>query len=89
MAGYFKGYEIMITIFLFSTGVPSPMVQWYLNDELVDSSYHVKEKEVINHMSVSNIQRSQHRASLSCRASNTLLVPPVTKTVYFELNCKY
>jgi hypothetical protein len=56
----------------------------------VDSSYHVEnDNQVINHISVPNIQRSQHRATLECRARNTVLISPVSKTVSVELNCKF
>lgn len=71
------------------TGNPSPLVLWYMDDRLIDSSYHVEnENQVINHISLPNIQRSQHRASLECRARNTVLISPVSKTVSIELNCK-
>jgi hypothetical protein len=70
-------------------GIPKPYVLWYLDDIVVDSTYHAEdENQVVNHISVPNIQRSQHRANLECRAHNTLLVAPVSKTVSIELNCK-
>ncbi|ODM99242.1 Nephrin [Orchesella cincta] len=85
---YMEGTSIELQCIV-REGVPSPMVQWYLNDELIDSSYHVKtSREVINHISVPNLQRSHHGAFLSCRASNTILVTPVSKTVRIDLNLR-
>jgi len=85
-------YNLIIIVWnLFEfLGIPSPTVFWYLNDERVDTTFHMENgNEVINLISVPNVQRSLHRAKLTCRAHNTHLIEPVLKTVAIELNCEF
>ena len=79
----------MVALFLVSTGVPSPIVIWYLNEiQQLGSVVSQNEREVISEVKVPTLDRSHHRAALVCQARNTLLTQPVSKTVTIDMNCK-
>ncbi|CAG7819971.1 unnamed protein product [Allacma fusca] len=68
-------------------GKPEPVVSWYVNGELEDSSYHMdRYGDVINDLLFRGLKRSHLNSQFSCRANNTKLIQPVEKTVVLELN---
>lgn len=85
----FRGFLLRKCFWLLFIGKPDPVVSWYVNGELEDSTYHVNRfGEVINELAFRGLNRSHLGSHFSCRASNTRLIQPVEKSVVLDLNCK-
>ncbi len=85
----FHGILLRKCFWLLFIGKPDPVVSWYVNGELEDSTYHVNRfGEVINELAFRGLNRSHLGSHFSCRASNTRLIQPVEKSVVLDLNCK-
>ncbi|XP_024935855.1 nephrin isoform X1 [Cephus cinctus] len=78
-------------------GRPRPRVEWYMDTQLIDESYEVRESQgpggemrpiTVNHVTLEGLSRKHHHVKLSCKATNTILALPPTTTVIIELNMK-
>ncbi|CAG7829827.1 unnamed protein product, partial [Allacma fusca] len=69
--------------------IPSPIVTWYLNEIQQPSNLIAQsEREVISEVKVPTLDRSHHRSILACKARNTLLIQPISKTVTIDMNLR-
>lgn len=63
---------------------------WYLENTVIDDSdEHRPDGVTVNHLSYPNIGRQHLNARLVCIASNNNMIPPSTKVVILDVNCKY
>ncbi|XP_020708442.2 hemicentin-2-like isoform X2 [Athalia rosae] len=78
-------------------GRPRPSVAWYLESQLIDASYEIRENHgtegensllTINRVTIERLTRRHHHARLACKATNNALSLPPTTTVVIELNMK-
>lgn len=60
-----------------------------MENALIDDSYEIAGGRTINHLTFPNVGRQHLKARLICQATNNNLVPPVTKVVILDINCKY
>ncbi|KAH1007600.1 hypothetical protein HUJ04_004812 [Dendroctonus ponderosae] len=71
-------------------GRPRPRVIWFLENNVIDETFANRSEEVvINHMVFPNVGRQHLHARLICQASNNNIVPPETKAVVLDINCKW
>ncbi|CAK9807697.1 Hmcn1 [Anthophora plagiata] len=71
-------------------GRPPPKLTWYLENTVIDESYHYNPESglTVNHLSYPKVGRQHLKARLICEASNTNLVPPQTGLVILNVNLK-
>ncbi|CAH1987501.1 unnamed protein product [Acanthoscelides obtectus] len=70
-------------------GRPKPKVIWYLENTVIDDSYEVRPDGFVhNHLTFPNVGRQHLHARLICQASNTNIVPPMTKAAVLDVNRK-
>ncbi|XP_044013453.1 nephrin-like [Aphidius gifuensis] len=71
-------------------GVPPPRLIWYLDNTVIDESFHYNSNTAmtVNHLSYPKIGRQHLGARLVCQANNTNLVPPQTNLVVLDINLK-
>ncbi|XP_067207979.1 neural cell adhesion molecule 2-like isoform X2 [Linepithema humile] len=71
-------------------GKPLPKLTWYLDNTVIDESYHYNAENglTVNHLVYAKIGRQQLKARLICQASNTNLIPPQTKLLILNVNLK-
>ncbi|KYM77198.1 Hemicentin-2 [Atta colombica] len=71
-------------------GKPPPKLTWYLDNTVIDESYHydTQGRLTVNHLAYPKIGRQHLQARLICQASNTNLVPPQTRLLVLEMNLK-
>lgn len=71
-------------------GKPPPKLTWYLDNNVIDESYHYNAETgvTVNHLAYPKIGRQHHKARLICQASNTNLVQPQTKVLVLDVNRK-
>ncbi|XP_014475211.1 PREDICTED: hemicentin-2-like [Dinoponera quadriceps] len=71
-------------------GKPLPKLTWYLDNNVIDESYHYNAETgaTVNHLAYPKIGRQHHKARLICQASNTNLVQPQTKVLILDVNLK-
>ncbi|KAK0081846.1 hypothetical protein PV325_011468 [Microctonus aethiopoides] len=71
-------------------GRPLPRLTWYLENAVIDDSYHYDDKAglTINLLNYPKIGRQHLDARLICQANNTNLVPPQTNLVILDINLK-
>lgn len=82
-------YNVCGFFSLLFIGKPDPVVSWYVNGVLEDSTFHVNRfGEVINELVFRGLNRSHLGSHFACRAHNTRLMQPVEKSVVLDLNCK-
>ncbi|GBP58630.1 Synaptogenesis protein syg-2 [Eumeta japonica] len=66
-------------------GRPPPHISWYSGESLVDESDGENEVPGVKENQLYLPLAREHAAPLTCRASNTKLVPPVSTTLHVEL----
>jgi len=71
-------------------GKPPPKLTWYLDNTVIDESYHydIQGGLTVNHLAYPKIGRQHLQARLICQASNTNLVPPQARLLILEMNRK-
>ncbi|XP_029174221.1 hemicentin-2-like [Nylanderia fulva] len=71
-------------------GKPPPKLTWYLDNTVIDESYHYNAENgiTVNHLAYPKIGRQHLKARLICQASNTNLVEPQTKLLVLDVNLK-
>lgn len=71
-------------------GKPSPRLTWYLDNTVIDESYHYNAETgiTVNHLAYPKIGRQHLKARLICQASNTNLVPPQTRLLILDVRRK-
>lgn len=71
-------------------GKPPPKLTWYLDNTVIDESYHYDAETgiTVNHLAYPKIGRQHLKARLICQASNTNLVPPQTRLLILNVNRK-
>ncbi|KZC06717.1 Neural cell adhesion molecule 2 [Dufourea novaeangliae] len=71
-------------------GRPPPKLTWYLENTVIDESYHYNTESglTVNRLSYPKVGRQHLKARLICEASNTNLVPPQTRLVILDVNLK-
>ncbi|KAK9301867.1 hypothetical protein QLX08_005927 [Tetragonisca angustula] len=78
-------------------GKPRPRVTWFLESQTIDAPSEIRETQgpggetnvvTISNVTLKGLTRSQHRAKLFCKASNTHLAQPLITTVTIELHMK-
>lgn len=71
-------------------GKPLPNLTWYLDNTVIDESYHYDTQRglTVNHLAYPKIGRQHLKARLICQASNTNLVPPQTRLLILDVNRK-
>ena len=71
-------------------GDPPPEVVWRLGPHVIDSSWDVPRPGLsTNSLTLQELQREHHHASLVCEASNTNLTAPVSTMLTIDMNCEY
>lgn len=72
-------------------GKPPPKLTWFLENTVIDESYHYKSDAgvTVNHLSYPKVGRQHLRARLICQASNTNLVQPQSKVLILNVNRKF
>lgn len=74
---------------IFPAGVPRPNVTWYLENSVIDDSHHENDKRfIVNRLVFPRIGRQHVNARLICMASNSNLLPSVSKVLVLDVNCK-
>lgn len=71
-------------------GKPPPKLTWYLDNTVIDESYHYNAENgiTVNHLAHPKIGREHLKARLICQASNTNLVEPQTRLLIVDVNRK-
>ncbi|XP_043272745.1 hemicentin-1 [Venturia canescens] len=71
-------------------GRPPPRLTWFLENTVIDESYHYNEESgvTVNHLSYPKVGRQHLKARLVCQASNTNLVHPQTTLLILDVNLK-
>ncbi|XP_034941261.1 neural cell adhesion molecule 1-like isoform X2 [Chelonus insularis] len=71
-------------------GRPPPRLIWYLDNVVIDDSYHYDSKTdmTVNILNYPRIGKQHLKARLICQANNTNLVPPETNLVILDVNLK-
>lgn len=71
-------------------GKPPPKLTWYLDNTVIDESYHYNAENgiTVNHLAYPKIGRQHLKARLICQASNTNLVQPQTRLLVLDVNRK-
>ncbi|CAL4125964.1 unnamed protein product [Meganyctiphanes norvegica] len=71
-------------------GSPLPNVTWWRGDMLLPSEWVIKDGEMVvrNNLDIKRLTREWHNQTLTCAASNTDLVPPITKSVIVTMSLK-
>ncbi|KAG7204266.1 hypothetical protein KM043_002088 [Ampulex compressa] len=70
-------------------GSPAPKVTWHFEGKMLDDTYTLEHGDVtINRLDISKVTRDFLRARLTCRATNTQLVTPLTAEVILDVNLK-
>ncbi|XP_003703425.2 neural cell adhesion molecule 1 isoform X1 [Megachile rotundata] len=71
-------------------GRPPPKLTWYLENTVIDESYHYNTESglTVNRLSYPKVGRQHLKARLICEASNTNLVQPQTRLVILDVNLK-
>ncbi|XP_043581853.1 hemicentin-2-like isoform X1 [Bombus pyrosoma] len=71
-------------------GKPPPKLTWYLDNTVIDESYHYNADSglTVNRLSYPKVGRQHLKARLICEASNTNLVSPQTRLVVLDVNLK-
>lgn len=70
-------------------GRPRPRVVWFLENTVIDDSFENRsDGVVVNHLTFPNVGRQHLHARLICQATNNNIVPPETKAVVLDINCK-
>ncbi|XP_015518297.1 hemicentin-1 isoform X3 [Neodiprion lecontei] len=71
-------------------GKPPPRLTWFLENTVIDESYHYKTDTgvTVNHLSYPKVGRQHLKARLICQASNTNLVQPQSKLLILNVNLK-
>ena len=77
--------------FCFQTiGKPSPSVNWYQANRLIDSTYTIGPHGLVrNELNIRNLNRSDFMSILTCRASNNNVTEPISATVILDMNRKW
>lgn len=72
-------------------GRPPPKLTWYLENTVIDESYHYNTESglTVNRLSYPKVGRQHLKARLICEASNTNLVIPQTRLVILDVNRKF
>ena len=71
-------------------GDPTPMVTWWRDSHLVDSSFEGTYKQTMqNTLSIPNISKQDLLAELTCSASNNNITMPSKTSVVIEMKCMY
>ncbi|KAF8774401.1 Hemicentin-1 like protein [Argiope bruennichi] len=66
-------------------GFPSPNVTWWKDNKLWDNTFKKISGNVVNEMRLSQLSRSELFATFHCKAQNTKLSPPITRTIVLDL----
>ncbi|XP_048507563.1 hemicentin-2-like isoform X2 [Athalia rosae] len=71
-------------------GKPPPKLTWFLENTVIDESYHYNADTglTVNHLSYPKVGRQHLKARLICQASNTNLVQPQSKLLILNVNLK-
>ncbi|XP_029055786.1 neural cell adhesion molecule 2 isoform X1 [Osmia lignaria lignaria] len=71
-------------------GRPPPKLTWYLENTVIDESYHYNTESglTVNRLSYPKVGRQHLKARLICEASNTNLELPQTRLVILDVNLK-
>ncbi|XP_076645162.1 neural cell adhesion molecule 2 [Halictus rubicundus] len=70
-------------------GSPPPNVTWHFEGRLLDDTYTLEHGDItINRLDTSKVTREFRGAKLTCRASNTHLIPPQTSEIVLDVNLK-
>ncbi|XP_034941129.1 hemicentin-1-like [Chelonus insularis] len=70
-------------------GSPPPRVSWYLSDKMLEDSYKRENDDTtISRLDIERVTRSFMKSKLTCRASNTHLIPPVNESIILDMNLK-
>lgn len=71
-------------------GKPLPKLTWYLDNTVIDESYHYNAENglTVNHLVYAKIGRQHLKARLICQASNTNLMPPQTRLLILNVQRK-
>lgn len=71
-------------------GKPLPKLTWYLDNTVIDESYHYNAESglTVNHLVYAKIGRQHLKARLICQASNTNLISPQTRLLILNVNRK-
>ncbi|KMQ90638.1 hemicentin-2-like isoform 2 protein [Lasius niger] len=72
-------------------GKPPPKLTWYLDNTVIDESYHYNAENgiTVNHLAYPKIGRQHLKARLICQASNTNLVQPQTRLLVLDVNLRH
>ena len=84
-------FGFFIVFFCFqTTGKPSPSVNWYQANRLIDSTYTIGPHGLVrNELNIRNLNRSDFMSILTCRASNNNVTEPISATVILDMNRKW
>nr|XP_046913733.1 nephrin-like isoform X2 [Dermatophagoides farinae] len=70
-------------------GKPSPSVNWYQANRLIDSTYTIGPHGLVrNELNIRNLNRSDFMSILTCRASNNNVTEPISATVILDMNLR-
>ncbi|KAL6255996.1 hypothetical protein P5V15_013231 [Pogonomyrmex californicus] len=71
-------------------GKPPPKLTWYLDNTVIDESYHYDTQSgvTVNHLAYPKIGRQHLEARLICQASNTNMVSPAIRLLVLDVYLK-
>ncbi|GFQ65464.1 uncharacterized protein TNCT_669491 [Trichonephila clavata] len=64
---------------------PAPNVTWWKDNKLWDNTFKKVSSNVENEMRLSQLSRTELFATFHCKAQNTKLSPPITRTIVLDL----
>ncbi|KAH0949279.1 hypothetical protein HN011_003074 [Eciton burchellii] len=87
--GYNEGSDVNL-ICEVRGGRPPPKLTWYLDNTVIDESYHYNSETgmTVNHLAYPKIGRQHLKARLICQAGNTNLVQPQTRLLILDVKLK-
>jgi len=87
--GYNEGSDVNL-ICEVRGGRPPPKLTWYLDNTVIDESYHYNSETgmTVNHLAYPKIGRQHLKARLICQAGNTNLVQPQTRLLILDVKRK-
>uniref|UniRef100_T1KCX8 Ig-like domain-containing protein n=1 Tax=Tetranychus urticae TaxID=32264 RepID=T1KCX8_TETUR len=68
-------------------GKPAPQLVWYLDNQLIDDSYHFNNEtfQVVNELVIDKLKRSHPDSVLTCKATNHITIPRISASTRLEL----
>ncbi|KFM62594.1 Hemicentin-2, partial [Stegodyphus mimosarum] len=85
IAGPYKEHSDVTLSCEAQKGFPTPNVTWWKDNKLWDNTFQKTQTGVINEMKLNNLSRLELFATFHCKAQNTMLTSPVSRTIVLDM----